>query len=107
MLGQEAKANAAVGYNETRVHDHLLAAMRVGRVRAETVPVAERIATRASKLECFVIRCWARAYLHAAGELSLHEAVDVLQEQAEASGLVHILGQDTVQAFMAREFGGR
>jgi hypothetical protein len=59
---------------------------------------------RPSALENFVIRSWARAYLYGNGELSLHEAVDVLQQQAESSGLVKHLGQDVVQALMAVEF---
>ena len=33
MLGQETKPNVAVGYDETAVRDHLLAAMRVSSVR--------------------------------------------------------------------------
>lgn len=33
MLGQETKPNAAVGYDETAVRDHLLAAIRVGSAR--------------------------------------------------------------------------
>ena len=73
MLGQGTKESTVAGYDEAAWRDHLLAAMRVGSVRAETVTVAERLATRPRPLGCFVIRCWARAYLHAAGELSLHE----------------------------------
>jgi hypothetical protein len=38
------------------------------------------------------------------GELDLHDAVDVLQEFAEQSGLVAAIGQDAVQAIMANEF---
>jgi|GEM_PF-4222963 len=33
MLGQETKPNAAVGYDETALRDHLLAAMRVSSIR--------------------------------------------------------------------------
>lgn len=66
---------------------------------------ARRLAPRPSPLEVFALRCWARAYLYAAGELSLHEAVDAFQEYAAESGLVLQIGQDAVQAIMAAEFG--
>jgi hypothetical protein len=46
----------------------------------------------------------ARAQLVAAGELSLHDAVDVLQHDAEATGLVDELGQDEVQRILAEAF---
>jgi hypothetical protein len=49
--------------------------------------------------------CEARAYLWAACEFDLHEAVDVLQADAVASGLVAEIGQDAVQAIMAEAFG--
>lgn len=64
-------------------------------------------ATGPTSVEVFVLRCWARARLFAAGELSLHEAVDVLQDLAVRSGLVTLIGQDAVQAIMAAEFGAR
>lgn len=107
MLAQDCTRNAVAGHDESVFRDRLLAAMCVDSVRADKTDVAERLVTRPSPLECFVICCWARAYLYAAGEMSLHEAVDVLQEEAEASGLVYLLGQDAVQALMAHEFGGR
>lgn len=107
MLAQESTPNAVAGYDEAAFRDHLLGAISLGSVRVDTASVSERFVTRPSPFECFVIRCWARSYLHAAGELSLYEAVDVLQEEAEASGLVYLLGQDAVQALMAHEFGGR
>jgi hypothetical protein len=53
----------------------------------------------------FKERCEARAILFAIGEYDLHEAVDVLQATAEASGLVDEIGQDAVQALMAEAFG--
>jgi hypothetical protein len=53
----------------------------------------------------FKERCEARAILFAVGEYDLHEAVDVLQAVAEASGLVDEIGQDAVQALMAEAFG--
>lgn len=63
-------------------------------------------AARPTSVEVFVLRCWARARLLAEGELSLHDAVDVLQELAERTGLVTLIGQDAVQAILAAEFGG-
>ena len=55
-------------------------------------------------LEVFVARAEARALLHAAGELTLHEAVDELQATAERDGLVAEMGQDEVQQMMAEAF---
>jgi hypothetical protein len=52
----------------------------------------------------FAARCEARALLVEAGALDLHEAVDTLHEAANASGLVHELGQDAVQSIMAGAF---
>ena len=49
-------------------------------------------------------RAQARAYLVTIGELSLTEAVDALQDYAITSGLVARIGQDAVQAIIAREF---
>jgi hypothetical protein len=51
----------------------------------------------------FEARCEARAYLVAAGELDLIEAVDALQSAA-AGGLVEQIGPDAVQKIMARAF---
>jgi hypothetical protein len=59
-----------------------------------------------SRLEVFQLRAWARAYLWAACEFDLHEAVDVLQRDAERDGLVAEIGQDAVQRFLAEAFGG-
>ncbi len=47
-------------------------------------------------------RVEARALNWAAGEYTLHEAVDDLQREAEASGLARLIGQDDVQRIMAR-----
>ena len=58
----------------------------------------------ANPIEVFTARCQARAFLFNAGELELHEAVDVLQDAAERTGLVARLGQDAVQAMMAYAF---
>jgi len=54
--------------------------------------------------EAFKLRCEARALLWAACEIDLHEAVDVLQADAERDGLVELIGQDAVQAIMASAF---
>jgi hypothetical protein len=52
----------------------------------------------------FALRCWARGYLAHVGEITLQEAVDVLQADAKASGLVEALGQDAVQRIIAEGF---
>jgi hypothetical protein len=51
-------------------------------------------------LEVFQLRSWARAELYAACEFDLAEAVDVLQDFAEVSGLVADVGQDAVQEIL-------
>jgi hypothetical protein len=61
-------------------------------------------APQPTALDIFRLRCWARAELYAIGEYSLHEAVDALQADAVASGLVAEIGQDGVQAIMAAAF---
>jgi hypothetical protein len=55
-------------------------------------------------VDVFFARAEARAILCAEGLLELHEAIDVLQADAEASGLLTKLGQDQVQAIIARSF---
>jgi hypothetical protein len=55
--------------------------------------------------EIFRERCEARAFLYAAYDYDLHEAVDALQTAAEANGLIAEIGQDAVQAMMADAFG--
>jgi hypothetical protein len=55
-------------------------------------------------LAVFAERCDARAILVAHGDMSLIEAVDGLQASAVETGLVQTLGQDAVQAIMARYF---
>jgi hypothetical protein len=55
-------------------------------------------------LEMFRERCAARALLWALGELSMPEAVDVLHDWSVGRGLVRELGQDAVQAEIARAF---
>jgi hypothetical protein len=57
-------------------------------------------------IEAFTIRAEARAALVAAGEMSLHEAVDGLQEDAERpGGLLELINQDAAQTIMADAFG--
>jgi hypothetical protein len=55
-------------------------------------------------LAVFELRAWARAELYAAYVYDLHEAVDLLQADAETSGLVAELGQDEVQRILADAF---
>jgi hypothetical protein len=50
------------------------------------------------------LRAWARAYLYSIGELTLDEAVDVLQRDAKRDGLVEQIGQDAVQQILADAF---
>jgi hypothetical protein len=49
-------------------------------------------------------RCEARAMLYGAGEYTLIEAVDGLQEAAERAGLLEQIGQDQVQQIMSDAF---
>jgi hypothetical protein len=55
----------------------------------------------------FELRCWARAHLWWEHVYTLHESVDVLQRDAESSGLVEEIGQDEVQRIMSAAFGLR
>jgi hypothetical protein len=57
-----------------------------------------------SPLDVLELRAWARAFLYSIGELELHEAVDVLQAFAVASGLVDAIGQDIVQKILSDAF---
>jgi hypothetical protein len=52
----------------------------------------------------FRARCAAQAHRCGAGEVDLHDAVDGLQADAIASGLVDAIGQDAVQTMMAEAF---
>lgn len=54
----------------------------------------------------FMALCTTRAYRYREGELTLHEAVDFLQEWAEKKGLIEACGQDTIQAVITRAFAG-
>jgi hypothetical protein len=58
---------------------------------------------RPDPVEVFRERAEARAYLVECGELSLHDAVDQLQSDAERDGL----DPDTAQALMAEAFAVR
>jgi hypothetical protein len=59
---------------------------------------------RADSVAAFTASCEARAILYAAGELTLHNAVDALQDAAVGRGLVAAIGQDAVQALMSEAF---
>lgn len=61
-------------------------------------------AAKADPVEVLRERAWARAFLFAIGELDLHEAVDVLQRDAERDGLVEAIGQDKIQEIISRAF---
>ena len=64
-------------------------------------PVA---AARIDLLTAFKARAEARALLWKVGEFDLHEAVDVLQHDAERTGLVDKIGQDAIQKILATAF---
>jgi len=55
-------------------------------------------------LDVLTLRASARAYLWSIGELTLHEARDVLQRDAERDGLVERIGQDGVQKILSDAF---
>jgi hypothetical protein len=61
---------------------------------------------RVDPLTAFKARAQGRAILWAACEFDWHEAIDVLQADAVSTGLVERIGQDAVQAIMARAFEG-
>jgi hypothetical protein len=58
----------------------------------------------ANPLPIFIERCQAKALAWHAGEIDLHDAVDQLQQAAEAYGLVIAMGQDEVQRLMVEAF---
>jgi hypothetical protein len=76
----------------------------VAEIGANFAGSARQILLVPSALEVFLARAEGRAHLYAAGELDLHQAVDVLQDAAERTGLVTLIGQDAVQAMMADAF---
>jgi hypothetical protein len=55
-------------------------------------------------LTAFHARCVAHAWLVGIGEFDLHDAVDGLQVDAEATGLVDELGQDFIQSILVDAF---
>jgi hypothetical protein len=65
---------------------------------------SRKLAAKPGPTEIFRARCEARAKLWQCGELSLHEAVDALQADAVASGLVREIGQDAVQQLISDAF---
>lgn len=65
---------------------------------------ARHAAIRIDPLLVFKARAEARALLWQAGELSLHDAVDVLQAAAERDGLVEQIGQEKIQRIIAEAF---
>jgi hypothetical protein len=67
------------------------------------IPFAQ-ISAQAHAIKYFCERAEIRAYLVEVCELDLHEAVDVLQANAERNGLVAAIGRDTVQQIMAEAF---
>jgi hypothetical protein len=68
-----------------------------------TAPVRQS-AIRIDPVLVLKARAEARALLWQAGEFDLHEAVDVLQRDAERDGLIATIGQDAVQAIIADAF---
>ena len=68
------------------------------------LPDAQEQAERADRRDVLVARAEARALLWYVGDLTLHDAVDQLQADAERDGLVDDLGQDAVQHILARPF---
>jgi hypothetical protein len=55
-------------------------------------------------LDVFIERVESRTYLWSIGELTLHEAVDVLQADAERDGLIEQIGQDQIQKILGECF---
>ena len=51
-------------------------------------------------VDAFIERAESRAYLWSIDELTLHEAVDVLQADAERDGLIEQIGQDQMQKIL-------
>jgi hypothetical protein len=69
-----------------------------------TAPLRHPVIANIDPLLAFKARAEARAILWAACEYDLHDAVDPLQAAAVSTGLVDKIGQDAVQAIMARAF---
>src|SRR5262245_38812974 len=69
-----------------------------------SAPVRQPDIPPADPLASFTERCNVKALAWQAGEISLHDAVDSLQQTAEAFGLIITLGQDEVQRIMVDAF---
>jgi hypothetical protein len=67
-------------------------------------PLAQVNLEAVSNVEVFSLRCEVRAFLVAEGEIDLHKAVDGLQASGVRLGLLEEIGQDAVQAIMAKTF---
>jgi hypothetical protein len=78
----------------------------VAQVQTYSARRATRRNAGLSPLVIFIARAEALAILYAACEFDLHEAVDVLQHDAVATGLIAEIVQDAVQAIMAKAFRG-
>jgi hypothetical protein len=72
----------------------------------EPIISATRPKAEVGLVDVFRARAEARALLVQLGELGLHDAVDVLQSDAERDGLVDALGQDALQQILATAFAG-
>ena len=57
--------------------------------------------------DAFGLRCWVRGYLEKHGMMPLQEAVDGLQDFAISTDLAEFVGQDAVQAIVAKAFEHR
>jgi hypothetical protein len=66
--------------------------------------IFEQTAKQIPAEEIFRERAGARAILVEACVYDLHEAVDLLQVDAERTGLVDMVGQEVVQAIIAEAF---
>jgi hypothetical protein len=74
--------------------------------RHQKVDVSSTLSNaKASPIVVFRERCEARATLCANGLMTLAEAVDGLQADAERQGLVARYGQDSIQEVLAEAFG--
>lgn len=69
-----------------------------------TAPFRQQKVCVADPLTAFVERCKAKAAEWQAGQIELRNAVDSLQQAAEALGLVIELGQDAMQTIMVDVF---
>jgi hypothetical protein len=77
---------------------------RIAAAAKRTDDAGRQESQHVTALMIFRERCEARAILYEACVYSLHEAVDVLQADAERTGLVAEIGQDAVQSIIATAF---